>query len=334
MNKILIIPARRHAIEAYSEYLIRYLSDEFYFEMGYPPEPPYNDIRKRVWNGNTSPLEKNPDEFDLIYPHFNSHTFVQPAENYYHKMVYVYLEPSYPSQNLAAIAATSEPVEKSFGDQPHFNLRFGVDTELFKPYPMVRIDDLFHVGFTGNIQTPRRYLRELFMPLYDLKGVRLMVYPAVWYKHTRLDEIENMGGQPLIDSIVEGDKWWSGFPNCYNQMDVFVRCDINPGYQFTVLEAAACGVPVVTTDPGLGKELCEAGGGVYIECQDGNFEPPVLLELSEKIKTAVLFLKDNKNQREEMGKRGRKFVERNYTWDRHIENWRKFFREGLRNAKV
>src|SRR3990167_3994026 len=106
VKKILIIPARKHAIEAYSEYLIRYLSDEFYFEMGYPPEPPYDDIKKGVWTGNTSPLEKNPDDFDLIYPHFNSHTFIQPPEKYYHKMVYVYLEPAYPSQNLAAVAAT------------------------------------------------------------------------------------------------------------------------------------------------------------------------------------------------------------------------------------
>ena len=332
--KILIIPARKHAAEAYSEYLIRYLSDEFYFEMGQPPEPPYDDIRQRVWTGATSPLEKNPDEFDLIYPHFNSHTFVTPPEKYYHKIVYVYFEPTYPSKGMAAVAATSASVEKSFEgfDEPHFNLRFGVDTELFKPYPMVRTDDKFHIGFTGNIQTPRRYLKELFMPLQSLPDTRLVIYPAVWWKHTRPDEIESMGGQALIDSIVEGDRWFQGFPNCYNQMDVFVRCDINPGYQFTVLEAAACGVPIVTTDPDLGKEVCEAGGGIYVECVQGNFEPEVLKELAEDIQTAVKMYQDSPLIRKLAGENGRKFVEKNYTWKKWIPKWREFFREALKNA--
>ena len=62
-SKILIIPARRHILEAYYEYIIRYLGDEFYFEMGYPPAPPYDNIKQRVWTGQTSPLEKNPDDF-------------------------------------------------------------------------------------------------------------------------------------------------------------------------------------------------------------------------------------------------------------------------------
>ena len=62
--RILIIPARRHILEAYYEYIIRYLGNEFYFEMGYPSEPPYYNIKERVWTGQTSPLEKNPDNFD------------------------------------------------------------------------------------------------------------------------------------------------------------------------------------------------------------------------------------------------------------------------------
>lgn len=333
MKKILIIPARKHAIEAYTEYLIRYLSDEFYFEMGYPPIPPYHNIAKRVWSGETSPLEKNPDEFDLIYPHFNTHTFIQPPEKYYHKMVYVYLEPQYPSKGMAAVAATSKPVEASFADQPFARLRFGVDTELFQPYQMVRKDDLFHIGFVGNIQTPRRYMKDLFIPLHNIPGAKLVIYPASWHKHTRRDEIQAMGSQVLIDSIVDGDKWWSGFPNCYNQMDVYIRCDINPGYQFTVLEAAACGIPVVTTDPGLGKELAEAGGAFYIPCQDGNWEEKVLKELAERIKEKVLELKNDPKKRLEMGGAGRAFIVNHYQWKHHIAGWRNFFREGMEHAQ-
>lgn len=318
MNKILIIPARKHAAEAYSEYLIRYLSDEFRIEMGYPIDP-----------GNPHPFQKDPDQFDLIYPHFDSHWFLD-EEKYAHKVALVYFEPHSESKHPVAIkAGTSRPVMEQMGLE--HELRFGVDTELFKPYKMVRTDDLFHVGFVGNIQTPRRYLKELFMPLGDLEGVKLDLYPASWLPHTRPDEIEQMGGQAVLDNIVDGDKWWCGFPNCYNQMDVFVRCDIDPGYQFTVLEAAACGVPVVTTDPGLGKELCDAGGGIYVECKAGNWQPEVLEELAGRIRKAVSQVMEDKAG---MGFAGREFVEKSYTWDKWAPKWREFFRKGLENAQM
>ena len=326
-KKILIIPARKHSIEAYSEYLIRYLSDEFYFEMGYPPEPPYHNIRERVWTGQTSPLEKNPDEFDLIYPHFTTHFFLDPAEKYFHKIALVFLEPGSWQGDKAVIAGTSKPVEEHFGENPYHSVRFGVDTKLFAPYPMVRTDDKFHVGFIGNIMTPRRYMKELFMPLQTLPEVRLMIYPTVWHKHTRVDEIESMGGQPLIDSIVEGDKWWSGFPNCYNNMDVFVRCDIDAGYQFSVLEAAACGVPVITTDVGLGKELCDAGGGIFIDPTDRDLD-----RIAKEIREAVIRLQNNPQERLEMGTKGRIEVVKHWQWENFIPAWRNFFREGIENA--
>ena len=330
--KILIIPARRHILEAYSEYLIRYLGDEFYFEMGYPPMPEYySSIKQSVWGGRTSPLMKNPDKFDLIYPHFDSHWFLVPPEKYAHKIVHVYLEPQRLSKYKVALeAGTSKPVMEKLGLE--YELRFGVDTDLFKPFPQTRLDDKFHVGFVGNIQTPRRYIKELFMPLKELEGVKIDIYPTSW-QNSRDDEIEAIGGQDSLDNIAGGDVWLSGLPNIYNRMDIYVRCDIDAGYQISLLEAAACGIPIVTTDPGVGKELCDAGGGIYVECKEGNWEPKVLEELAERIKQAVLELKINPKYRKSKGEKGRKFIEENYVWDKWIPAWREFFRAGLRKAK-
>lgn len=317
MKKILIIPARRHIAEAYSEYLIRYLGDEFDIQMGYPTL------------NNPNPLAKNPDDFDLIYPHFDSHWFLDPPEKYAHKVVNVQFEPG--GTRFPTVAAcTSQPVHNSFKHNHH--LRFGIDTKLFKPFKQPKQNKLLHVGFMGNIQTPRRYLKELFMPLKDLGGVKLDIYPIGWSMNTRPDELERMGDQAVIDNIVDGDKWWSGLPNLYNRMDIYIRCDINLGYQFSLLEAGACGIPVVTTDPGLGKEICDAGGGIYVKCEEGNWEPKVLEELAGRIRKAVIKLRDNPKLRKDMRERGRFFVERNYTWDRYIDKWREFFREGLANA--
>jgi len=332
--KILIIPARRHILEAYTEYIIRYLGDEFYFEMGYPPMPEYyHNIKENVWGGKTNPLNKNPDEFDLIYPHFSTHWFLEPPEKYAHKVAIVTLEHGQYSRfpdKVAVIGVTSKPLEEEKPDA--IPLRFGVDTELFKPFPQARMDNKLHVGFVGNIQTPRRYIKELFMPLKELEGVKLDIYPTIWM-NSRNDEIELIGGQDTLDNIVGGDVWLSGLPNIYNRMDIYVRCDIDLGYQISLLEAAACGVPIVTTDLGVGKEICEAGGGIYVACQEGNWQPEVLEELAGRISIAVQELRDKKDQREKMGRQGRRFVVANYHWDRWIPAWRKFFRKGLENAK-
>src|SRR3990167_854976 len=328
--KILIIPARRHILEAYCEYLIRYLSNEFYFEMGYPPAPPYDNIRERVYGGSASPLNKNPDKFDLIYPHFTTHFFLEPSDKYFHKIALVFLEPGSWQGDKAVIAGTSKLIEEGFGDNPYHSLRFGVDTEMFKPYPMARTDDLLHVGFLGNIMTPRRYINELFMQLKDIPGIRLMVFPTVWHPHTRTDEIDLMGGQDLINAVVDGDKWYPGLPNLYNQMDIFIRCDINAGYQFSIMEAGACGIPVITCDPGLGKDFCdESGGGIYVDNGTGGWEPENLAKIAKGIRDAVIYFRDNLEIRETAGKRGRVFVEENWTWPNFIPAWREFFKEGL-----
>ena len=171
------------------------------------------------------------------------------------------------------------------------------------------------------------------MPLVSLQGVKIDLYPMSWPMNTREDEIERMGGQAVLDNIIDGDKWWSGLPNLYNRMDIYIRCDINPGYQFSLLEAAACGVSIITTDPGLGKELSDVGGAVYIECQAGNWEPGVLAELAGKIREAVIDLRDHPKRRAQMGTKGRYFVLEKYRWEKLIPSWREFFRKGLENAK-
>lgn len=328
--KILIIPARRHILEAYYEYIIRYLGDEFYFEQGYPPMPPYTDIRKRVWTGETSPLEKNPDDFDLILPHFTTHFFLDKPEKYYHKMVLAFLEPGSVSQDIKVIGATNRPCEDAFGDAPHHKLRFWIDTNVFRPFPQVRLDDKVHIGFLGNIQTPRRYMKELFIePLKDLGGIKLDIYPSIWHKHTRTDEIELMGGQTVLNNITEGDKWEVGLPNLYNRMDIYVRTDIDAGQQFSIMEAAACGVPSISCDPGIGKELADAGAGIYIDAKDRDLD-----RIAKEIQIAVIKLVENPNIRKLMGKVARRFVQKNYTWYKHTLAWREFFREGLKHAKM
>ncbi len=330
LPKILIIPARRHIIEAYTEYIIRYLGHKFYFEMGYPPVPPYENFEQRKHQLEISPFAKNPNDFDLIWPHFDTHWFLEPQQDFAYKIANVMLEAAGPRFKTAVAAGVTPEAEKH--TRGH-SVRFGVDTEMFKHYDMARTDNLLHVGFIGNIQTPRRYMKELFVDaLKDVAGIRLMIFPTSWATHTRSDEITAMGGIEVIDSVVDGDKWYPGLPNLYNQMDVFVRVDIDHGCQFSVLEAASCEVPVVCTDSGNNKALCDDGGGICIDNGNSSWEKNNLDRIAGEVRQAVIKLRDNPTLRKEMGADGRRHVTWNYNWEDLIPAWEKFFQEGLNNA--
>lgn len=332
--RILIIPARRHIAEAYCEYLIRYLSDEFYFDIGYPPEVPYDAMKQRIRDRAESPFSKNPDDYDLIYPHFDTHWFLNPPENYAHKVATVLFEPAGPKfhDKIAVVAGTTPGSEKGLAGlySKIHSLRFGIDTEMFKPLNMVRTDDLLHVGIVGNIQTPRRYNKELVVEaLQGLEGMRLMFFPTTWAMHTRQDEIENMGGDTVIDNICGYEnRWYPGLPNAYNQLDVLIRSDIDDGYHFPVFEAAACGVPVICMNNGNNQQLCDAGGGICIDA----VKDRDLSRIAKEVREAVIHMRDNPISRKTMGFKAREEILMNWKWEYHIENWRKFFKEGVANA--
>ena len=341
--KILIVPARRHILEAYYEYIIRYLSDEFIIHQAYAPYPPYEEFAKDPHANGNNPLMKNPDDYDLLLPHFTTHWnyygdehWSKDWKSYGFKTALVYLE-SHNFKKTAICASTSRDTKAFLADNSHHDLRFGVDTELFKPFPIEREDNLLHVGFVGNWLTPRRYLKDLFMPLKDLEGIRLMIYPTDWASHYRPDEIESVGGTEFVKSIAGGDVWYPGLPNIYNQMDVFIRCDIDHGYQLSVMEAAACGVPVVCVNSGPTVELTEAGGGIGIDNGEGKYkslwEQDNLDRIAKEIRKAVIFLRDNPIERREIGRKGRHFIETFWRWENFIDKWRVFFQEGLTNAK-
>lgn len=342
MKKILIIPTRRHIVESYYEYLIRYLSDEFIIHQACAPYPPYEEFAKNPLSNGNNPLMKNPDDYDLLVPHFTTHWNVWGDQHwnikdkdYSKKIGLVVFEPEGFNEKVAVTGATTTAVENNFTGKKYHKLRFGVDTEMFKPLNFKREDNLLRVGFVGNFLTPRRYLKDLFMPLIDLEGVKLMIFPSNWANHTRPDEIESCGGDNFIKSIAGGDMWYSGLPNMYNQIDVLVRCDIDPGYHFPILEAASCGVPVVWCDKGFCPELdTEYRGGILTGNGNGTWQPKNLKEIAAKIRQAVIYLRDNEEGRKEMGSNARKFILDNYTWDKWIPAWREYFREGLANAQM
>ena len=328
-NRILIIPPLPWYMEVHMEYLIRYLSDEFFIEQAFVPYPPYDNFLSRY--PETSPFMRNPDDYDLVMPILATHWGITERDKYAYKTAIVMYEPGEGRHQDVAVVGCATPFVEKDCKVPFHSLRLGIDTEMFKPFPMVREDNLLHVGIVGGHINPRRMIKEAIIPNLDIKGVRFMFFPQNWVNNG--GDITKVGGEKFLRRVVAGEKKWVGVPNLYNRMDVLLRCDCSTGYSFPTLEAAACGIAVITTSQGIDRYITKAGGGILLEGgRDARYFTFRGEELAKKVREAVIFMRDNPEKRKEMGKKGREEIVKNWTWNKFIPAWRKFFKEGINAA--
>jgi glycosyltransferase involved in cell wall biosynthesis len=296
--RILIVPGWLDSTNVYAEYIQRYASKDFYIEKNY-----YENI--------------DPDNFDLFFPLYAS--IKTPPQIPQHKIVKIMYEGhegyGVHPDNPVVGACTPKMVKfcQSWLDRPKenvFNLKFGIDTAIFKPFPMQRKDNDFNIGFVGGLENPRKMYKELIEPLKDIPGVKLLTSDL----QNQMGEIRN----------------WFGMPNFYNQLDLLVHASKFEGFCFPFVEAAACGVPIVSTNVGVIRDFEKAGGAkvINMRLRGGHMEKPD--EVRDQLRDWVVYLRDHKNELKQMSKAQRSFAESYYTWDKRIVNFIKFFQKGLR----
>lgn len=90
----------------------------------------------------------------------------------------------------------------------------------------------------------------------------------------------------------------------YVDADVFVLPSYTENFGMTVIEAMACGVPVVISDQvNIHPEVKRAGAGIVTP-----LDP-------QEIAKALFTLLEERKLREKMGRAGRRLVQKRYTWD-------------------
>jgi len=155
-----------------------------------------------------------------------------------------------------------------------------------------------------------------------------------------LPEIMNLGlgeavrwpDEKLVtESIPEwaGEDYRGGWDMCklYNCFDVLLLCSGGEGFGLPLLEAQACGVPVVTTDYAAGPEV--VGAGLTVKASDYVvINTPgtrhALADVDDMARALTVLLNAD---RQKLGKRARKFAER-YSWENIMNTyWRPFLEE-------
>ena len=188
------------------------------------------------------------------------------------------------------------PLHKAVFHTPH-----GVDETIFKP----RTEGTFSsargklvLGWAGsrNNHPGKRGIDDLLIPaVQGMPGVELRLA-------AREEKWRNQDEMVLF----------------YQGLDACICTSRTEGGPHSLLEASACGIPIISTRVGIAPELI---------AHDHN---GLLIDRSiESIQEAVLRLRDNPDLRRAMGVHARQVIKQGWTWETQVQYYIPFFDCGL-----
>lgn len=185
----------------------------------------------------------------------------------------------------------------------------GIDHTHFKPakYEMTtRHSKTIRVLFCGNL-TQRKGVQWL-IPIIE----RLDKHITIAYT-TGLRTRTVLPNHPQLECL--GAIPHQTMPSIYQSSDILILPTVREGLPLSVMEAMACGLPVVATNCSSLPELIDEGKGGFL-CPLGDVDA-----FAKKIQ----ILADNILLRQEMGEYNRNRVEENFTVDKMIKQYTELF---------
>lgn len=222
----------------------------------------------------------------------------------------------YALQNASAVttnASTLARKARAFVERKIFLIPNGIDTELFKP--MARNETLAEMlGLGGKTKEERSAVIGFAGELREKKGMRALLPGYAQAAKSRpasllivgevrdgedkkfFDEFKSANSQLPI--TVTGPVPHEDMPAYYALMDVLVHPSLRDGMPNAVLEAMACGLPVIATPV----------GGILDALEDG--ENGVLVNVNDAAALAgkIVELLDDPQKRAGLGQRARETV--------------------------
>jgi glycosyltransferase involved in cell wall biosynthesis len=187
----------------------------------------------------------------------------------------------------------------------------GVDTDYFTPSLSKKgIQEEISVFFSGNLTRRKgaHWLPEIAKYLnHDIK----IYYTQGLRTRSVLPDLPN------LKSI--GPVSFQDMPKRYRQMDILLMPTVREGLSLSVLEAMACGLPVVASNCSSLPEQIDHGKGGFL-CPIGDVN-----EFAEKIN----LLAESPMLRREMGGYNRAKVEQRFRVEQMVNEYRKLFSECL-----
>lgn len=197
-----------------------------------------------------------------------------------------------------------------------FKIPYGYNTELFKPKQSYRKSGCFKILYASSITKRKgiQYLLQSFKEL-NLKNANLVIIGGMADGKDILKQHEGLFEYiPFLhhEEIVKH----------YQDADIFVLPSLLDSFAMVVLEAMACGTPVIVSENTGAKDLIKEGENGYI----------IPIMDTEALKEKILWCYNNRDKLEDMGKNARIQVEQ-YTWKRYRERIREAIMSIIKREK-
>ena len=194
-------------------------------------------------------------------------------------------------------------LDKGFSDKKIIKNHYGVDLKEFNyDRDQKEKNPKFRIIYAGTISVRKGiiYLLEAFNQL-DLENSELMLIGDIEKDLTsRLNKYKKNKKIVFKKSMKQSD-----LKKYYNISDVFVLNSIEDGFGMVILQAMACGLPVITSQNTGGSEIIEDDKNGYI----------IPIRSLEILKKKISFLYNNPKRCFEMGMIAKEKVNSKYSWE-------------------
>lgn len=211
------------------------------------------------------------------------------------------------SEKLNNIYCTDDTIIK----KPTEVIQDGVDCTLFYPTNLDRFENVrnrtIKIGWVGNSK----------WQVEDLKGINTIIKPAI-------SELQAEGYQIELLTSDRNDKLipHKEMPLFYSTIDVYVCASLCEGTPNPVLESMACGIPVISTDVGIVKEVFGPEQSMYILRQRSK----------ECLKETLKNLLKNPEHLKTLSQENLAYIKK-WDWTSMCEKFRLYFRNELLRKK-
>jgi len=245
-----------------------------------------------------------------------------PGFNQRFSFQYIFLKPIIRGvwRNAKSVIANSEGLKK-LAQKTDLNctieiIHNGIDTEQFKPARNNK-DKLRILCVSRLIERKGiDYLLRSIPPIKEKIGNTFEVW--IVGEGNLEQQLKGLARQLGVADVVsfKGCIEHSRLPDIYASSDIFVLPSLSEGMSNSILEAMACGLPIIATDTGGTKELIN-GNGVILPTED-----------AEGIADAISKLNEEPSLREKMGIKSRRLATE-LSWSTVAERYLGIYRVAL-----
>ena len=190
---------------------------------------------------------------------------------------------------------------------------FGVDTELFAPRPARPPRDTITIGTIKGLDP--RYGIDVLMRAFKQTREEIGSAPRLRLRiigdGPQRDDLRALARRLQIDDVTsfEGHINHDAVPAALREIDIFANLSRSESFGVSILEAGACGVPVVVSDAPGPAEVTRHGETGYITPIDD----------AKAVARAFASLINSPEKRAIMGSAGRALVIQEYSWNRSVK---------------